>query len=1277
MKRLLTITTLLLLAAMQGLAQSYHNNKITPDLLEEIYGSSKSNEMFQTIIVLNEQFDVQKSARDLQCLNKAQKKQYVIEELKTISKNSQKKVLDDLQQGQKADLVEDIQNFWIINAIGCSMTKDMVYAIAERPDVKFVTKNTEISITDGNENEVFFEDVILEKDAPVNQWNVTKVNADQVWNLGYTGEGIIVAVIDTGVNYNHTDIANNMWDGGTEYPNHGWDFVNNDNDPMDDNSHGTHCAGTVSSYGTNGKQCGIAKDAHIMALKVLNAKGQGNDYDIMSAIQFAVSHGADILSMSLSGNMGGFWSYRITMENVLHCGVIVSASAGNKGDNLTEFPIPNNVGCPGNCPSPWRHPDQTLDGGHSAVIAVGSTTDNDKHASSSSLGPSTWAAGDYIGFYNDYPWTEGDPFNIGLIKPDISAPGSSIVSLLYSSNTGYTSKSGTSMAAPCVAGVMALMLQANPALTPVEIDSIIETTAVQIQEQTSKNNTVGAGRIDALAILNYMLNACAAPTNLTATKNEAIVSLYWTAAENVSSYRIYRNGTMIANNVTDNTYTDINVPAGSNTYFVRSNGANYQASLPSNQVTIYINTNTEINAPEHLIATQFDTNSGTVTLNWDAKAPRTDTLCYVSSKTGYMGSSGEFIAAQRFPSSMLQPYAGMQIEHIYFSLKNAESTCIINLYEGDEMLTGTKVFEGNFTTTAQEQQVDCFLNEFVAINPEKDLWLTITTSDKIAYSIYEGQDGNVLMYRYPDDEYWISNYGKAWAFQLGLGENYTYNVYHNDIPVSSSQSAVNYSGSYDNGLNKYQVTAVTNNYESLSSNSIYVVSNTANLINFSLNTDDKLFILPNSTLTITESLINALAENLILEDGAQLIHNSVNVQATVKKSIDAHDTDDGWNFIASPIASSITPSEIIGLLANDYDLYRFTENPNVNPSTGIGKEWENYRIHQDDFNIDNGQGYLYANSDDVTLTFAGTIYPCSQNISKTLEYHSDAQKAGWNLVGNPFTCTATISDGNGNPKPFYVISGNTIVANTSTTIMPCIGVMVKADGENEAITFTKASNQPQQTSQLQMTLSHNSVNRDGTPTVSETVDNAIVCFDQVTELEKFVFNTDLAKIYIPQNGNDYAVVSSVDKSEIPVNFSAAEDGSYTLSIKPEGVELGYLHLIDNLTGNDVDLLVTPSYTFEAKPSDYATRFKLVFDNNGSSTDSETFAYISDGNIIVTDGPSTGSGTCATLQIVDMMGRVVVEGDAMNRVSTSEMAHGVYVLRLINGEKVKTQKIVIE
>ena len=145
------------------------------------------------------------------------------------------------------------------------------------------------------------------------------------------------------------------------------------------------------------------------------------------------------------------------------------------------------------------------------------------------------------------------------------------------------------------------------------------------------------------------------------------------------------------------------------------------------------------------------------------------------------------------------------------------------------------------------------------------------------------------------------------------------------------------------------------------------------------------------------------------------------------------------------------------------------------------------------------------------------------------------------------------------------------------------------------------------------------------------------------------------------------------ENEIPVNFKATKNGNYTISIETEGLELGYLHLIDNLTGNDVDLLATPNYTFEAKTNDYATRFKLLFApiSEDADGDNATFAYISDGNIIVNNANE------ASLQIVDMMGRVVVEGDAMNRVSTSEMAPGVYVLRLINGEKVQTQKIVIE
>ena len=205
-----------------------------------------------------------------------------------------------------------------------------------------------------------------------------------------------------------------------------------------------------------------------------------------------------------------------------------------------------------------------------------------------------------------------------------------------------------------------------------------------------------------------------------------------------------------------------------------------------------------------------------------------------------------------------------------------------------------------------------------------------------------------------------------------------------------------------------------------------------------------------------------------------------------------------------------------------------------------------------------------------------------------------------------------------------------------------------------------------------MTVAQNNITRDGTSTDLVTMDNAIVSFDQGTKLEKFVFNTDLAKLYIPQDGKDYAIISTEAKGVIPVNFRAAEDGNYTLTINPEGVDMDYLHLIDNLTGNDVDLLSSPSYSFEAKTTDYASRFKLVFDNNNDpSTGSGTFAYINDGNIIINYEDD------ATLQIVDMTGRVVFEGDAMNRVSISGMTSGIYVLRLINGEKVQNQKIVIE
>ena len=149
-------------------------------------------------------------------------------------------------------------------------------------------------------------------------------------------------------------------------------------------------------------------------------------------------------------------------------------------------------------------------------------------------------------------------------------------------------------------------------------------------------------------------------------------------------------------------------------------------------------------------------------------------------------------------------------------------------------------------------------------------------------------------------------------------------------------------------------------------------------------------------------------------------------------------------------------------------------------------------------------------------------------------------------------------------------------------------------------------------------------------------------------------------------------MSSETAGEMPINFEAVSNGSYTLSVSPNGTSMVYLHLIDNKTGADIDLLKTPIYTFDAKTTDYASRFRLVFGANAASGDAcEPFAYFNGSNWTVSN-PST-----ATLQVVDVMGRIVssqtINGNAS--INVSETA-GVYVLRLVNGEKVMTQKIVV-
>lgn len=442
--------------------------------------------------------------------------------------------------------------------------------------------------------------------------------------------------------------------------------------------------------------------------------------------------------------------------------------------------------------------------------------------------------------------------------------------------------------------------------------------------------------------------------------------------------------------------------------------------------------------------------------------------------------------------------------------------------------------------------------------------------------------------------------------------------------------------------------------------------------------------------------------SITIADGGQLIHNNAGVKATMQKDITGHggDNENGWNFIASPMVTNMTPSATNGFLTEDYDLYYYDEPTHY---------WMNHKgSEHGHFDIEPKKGYLYASQANTTLGMTGTLQPSNDPVTISGLSHEASVLNGFNLVGNPFACNATITDGNGNPMSFYVIEGKHVVAyEGNEPIAPATGVMVQADADHESVTFTKVTPEEQaaqpNNGSLQIALAQANTRS------NDRIDNAIVSFNEGVQLEKFHFGND-AKVYIPQGGKDYAIAFSDRAGEIPLNFKATENGTYTLSFttnvisseakkSPLSELFSYLHLIDNKTGADIDLLAhavpelvegqawdgastlrqaqdsATSYTFTARTTDYASRFKLVFaskNEDGASTGSATFAYYN-GSEWVIDGPSTGSGTCI-LQVIDVMGRILSSETISGSVNKAiDAAPGVYILKLND----KVQKIVIK
>jgi hypothetical protein len=265
--------------------------------------------------------------------------------------------------------------------------------------------------------------------------SVPLINADKVRaytdsnGLSITGKGIRVAVIDTGVDYTHDALGKGFGTGFKVVS--GYDYVNYDGDPRDDNGHGTHVAGIIAANGST--VSGVAPEASIIALKVLDRYGSGYSSDVVSALEDSINMGAHVANISL-GTMDDKALTEAALKAITQ-GMLVCAAAGNEG------PTPYTINSPG-------------DG--EAVLCVAATNKSNDMWYASSVGPTS----------------------AGLLKPDIAAPGESIYST-YRYN-GYRYMSGTSMATPHVTGAVALMLQFDPTLTPGQIKQRFTDNAVNL-----------------------------------------------------------------------------------------------------------------------------------------------------------------------------------------------------------------------------------------------------------------------------------------------------------------------------------------------------------------------------------------------------------------------------------------------------------------------------------------------------------------------------------------------------------------------------------------------------------------------------------------------------------------------------------------------------------------------------------------------------------------------------------------------------------------------------
>ncbi|WMW21768.1 S8 family serine peptidase [Methanolobus mangrovi] len=352
-------------------------------------------------------------------------------------------VIIGFKDSPNAELVESVggvirYQYHAIPAIAAEISRYRISGLKNHPDVEYVEMDNEVFISKSNS---LFR---WEKDNdPETCWSLECIDAEKVCPK-FTGECVRVAVIDTGIDYTHPDLAPNYYGG--------YDFVNGDTDPMDDNGHGTHVAGIIAAVDNDDIIIvGVAPDAELYALKALDSQLDGQISDINAAIDWAIQEDMDIISMSL-GSSTDFISLRRMCQEAYDEGIVLVAAAGNDCGGNVNYPA-----------------------AYDSVIAVSAMEKNGSIACFSNIGP----------------------------EVELAAPGVSILSTYK--EDGYASIAGTSMATPHVSGVVALLLSANPSLTPDEVRSILQNSATDLGD-SGWDDEYGYGLVNAYDAIGYLNN---------------------------------------------------------------------------------------------------------------------------------------------------------------------------------------------------------------------------------------------------------------------------------------------------------------------------------------------------------------------------------------------------------------------------------------------------------------------------------------------------------------------------------------------------------------------------------------------------------------------------------------------------------------------------------------------------------------------------------------------------------------------------------------------------